>query len=400
MSIKIRKNTTEDRRTMNPEKKAMGFVILLGFVSLLADITYEGARSIQGQYLAVLGASGAAVGIIAGFGEGIGYGFRLLSGYASDKTGNHWFFTYLGYTMNLIAIPLLACATSWPMAAVLLILERFGKSIRTPPRDAMLSYATDQIGRGTGFGIHEAMDRTGAVLGPLIISFILLHHSGYHLAFAILAIPAALSLFVLTRAQRFSPEPKEFAIPQLTPSVKGFPSKFWLTVLALSLVGAGTVDFSLMGFHLQKSPSFSATTIPLLFASAMIVNSLSALFVGRMYDLLGVPTLLAALGIGALATPLVFLGDTIMAFIGSLLWGISLATQRAVGNALIAELAPIEKRSSAYGIFYIIFGLFWFLGSAIMGIFYDISLTAMVAFSVIIQIIALPILAQLRSENP
>ena len=241
---------------MPPKKKAMRFIILLGFVSLLADITYEGARSIQGQYLAILGASGAAVGIIAGFGECVGYGFRLFSGYMSDKTGKHWFYTSLGYSMNLISIPLLALTSSWPMAAVLLILERFGKAIRTPPRDAMLSYATDQTGRGTGFGIHEAMDRTGAVIGPLLITLILLHQSGYHMAFALLAIPAALSLLMLTRARQFSPEPKEFAIPEITPSVKGFSHKFWLTIIALSFVGAGTVDFSLIESIFNDRPLF------------------------------------------------------------------------------------------------------------------------------------------------
>ncbi len=384
--------------SMTPEKKAWGFIILLGFVSLLADVTYEGARSVQGQYLAVLGASGAAVGIIAGFGECVGYGFRLFSGYMSDKTGRQWFFTYLGYSMNLIAIPLLALTSSWPSAAVLLILERFGKAIRTPPRDAMLSYATDQTGRGTGFGIHEAMDRFGAVIGPLLISLVLLHAQGYHVVFALLSVPAALSLYVLTRARHFAPEPKEFAIPLLTPSVKGFSRKFWLTIIGLSFIGAGTVDFSLMGFHLQKSASFSMTTIPLLFAGAMAVNGLSALCVGRMYDLLGLPTLIAALGLGVLATPLVFLGDTLMAFIGSFFWGLSLATQNSIGKSLIADLVPVDKRGSAYGMFYIAFGISWFIGSALMGLLYDVSLGSMIAFSVIAQLIALPILAKVRSS--
>ena len=111
----------------------------------------------------------------------------------------------------------------------------------------------------------------------------------------------------------------------------------------------------------------------------MTINGLSALFVGRMYDLLGIPTLVTALGLGVLATPLIFLGDTIMAFIGSLLWGMSLATENAIGKALIADLVPVDRRGSAYGIFYITFGVFWFLGSALMGILYDISLGSMIA---------------------
>lgn len=381
---------------MNPEKKAFIFILLLGLVSLLGDITYEGARSISGQYLAVLGASGAVVGIIAGFGECVGYGFRLVSGYLADKTGRYWIYTYIGYTMNLIVIPLLALTSTWQMAAVLLILERFGKAIRTPPRDAMLSYATDQTGRGTGFGIHEAMDRIGAVLGPLLIILILLHFKGYHAAFAFLAIPAAFSLFMLTRAKRFSPEPKEFAIPQLTPSVKGFSRKFWITIVALSLLGAGTVDFALIGFHLQTVSPHSITLIPLMFAAAMAIDSVSAFFVGRMYDTFGLQTFLVALALGTLATPLVFAGDTTMAFIGTMLWGISLATQNSIGKALIADLVEVDKRGSAYGVYYISFGVFWFIGSAIMGILYDISIVAMILFSIATQVIALPILAKVK----
>ncbi len=374
----------------------MRFIMLLGLVSLLADIACEGARSIQGQYLAVLGASGSIVGMVAGLGECIGYSFRLFFGYLSDTSDKHWRYTLLGYTINLVAIPLFALVTSWPMAAQLVLLERLGKAIRTPPRDAMISYATDQTGRGIGFGIHKAMDSIGAVVGPLAISLVLLYAHGYPTAFALLAVPAALSLYALTRARNFSPEPKEFASPQLTSSAKGFSRKFWLAIIALSCVGAGTVDFSLMGFHLQKSAAVSVTMIPLLFASAMIVNGLSALGVGRLYDRFGIPSLIAALSLGIFATPLVFLGNTPMAFIGSLVWGLNLATQQAVGRALIADLVPVSKRGAAYGIFYISYGLCWLMGSTSMGLLYDVSLEGMIAFSIIAQLITLPILAKLR----
>src|SRR5580658_3323122 len=135
---------------------AIKFVILLGIVSFFGDMTYEGARSITGQYLAILGASGTVVGVVAGLGELFGYSVRLVSGYISDKTGKYWLVTFIGYTLNLFAVPLLALAGNWPLAASLMILERFGKSIRSPAKDAMLSYATKEVGRGWGFGLHEA----------------------------------------------------------------------------------------------------------------------------------------------------------------------------------------------------------------------------------------------------
>src|SRR6478735_3715750 len=113
---------------------AIKFVILLGVVSLFADMTYEGARSINGQYLAILGASGTVVGIVAGFGELIGYAFRIVFGYFSDKTQRYWLFTIIGYIINLLAVPLLALAGNWPLAATLMVLERFGKAIRSPSK--------------------------------------------------------------------------------------------------------------------------------------------------------------------------------------------------------------------------------------------------------------------------
>lgn len=130
--------------------------MLLGVVSLFADMTYEGARSITGPYLAVLGASGTVVGLVAGFGELVGYGLRLASGYLSDRTGQYWSFTILGYAINLLAVPLLALADRRDLAVVLIVAERAGRAIRTPARDAMLSHAGGQTGLGWGFGLKES----------------------------------------------------------------------------------------------------------------------------------------------------------------------------------------------------------------------------------------------------
>src|SRR5262245_39443666 len=181
-------------------RTAMTFVILLGIVSLFADMTYEGARSITGPYLAVLGASATAVGIAAGFGELIGYVLRLASGYLSDRTGRYWTFTLVGYVVNLLAVPFLALVGRWELAAVLMVAERFGKAIRTPARDAMLSHATTEMGRGWGFGLHEAMDQIGALLGPLIVAAVVFRHAGYATAFGVLLLPGLLALSVLVLA--------------------------------------------------------------------------------------------------------------------------------------------------------------------------------------------------------
>ena len=193
---------------------ATRFIVLIGVVSLFADMTYEGARSITGPYLALLGASATAVGVIAGLGELIGYAMRLLSGWLGDRTQRYWTITIAGYALNLLAVPLLALAWRWEAAAVLIIAERMGRAIRSPGRDAMLSHAASQTGLGWGFGLHEAMDQIGAVLGPLLVSAVLYLQYGYSAAFAILIVPALLSLAVVAIARLHFPQPRDF---DLTP---------------------------------------------------------------------------------------------------------------------------------------------------------------------------------------
>src|SRR5579863_5442011 len=188
----------KDLPTDISKKTALKFVLLISVVSLFADMTYEGARSITGPYLATLGANAAIVGFVAGFGEFIGYALRIVSGYLADRTGKYWTITIIGYICNLLAVPLLALAGHWWLAAVLIIMERLGKAIRVPARDAMLSHAGQKMGMGWVFGLHEAIDQVGAMLGPLLVVAILYFKGSYQLGFAMLLIPALLALITLT----------------------------------------------------------------------------------------------------------------------------------------------------------------------------------------------------------
>jgi MFS family permease len=143
-----------------PRPRAVLFIVFLGIVSLFGDMTYEGARSITGPYLGVLGVTATTIGIVAGFGELLGYGARLVSGYLGDRTGKYWAVTIAGYLLNLFAVPLLALAGAWQIAVVLIIAERMGRGIRSPVRDAMLSHAASRTGLGWGFGLHRRGRRT------------------------------------------------------------------------------------------------------------------------------------------------------------------------------------------------------------------------------------------------
>ncbi|CEP68121.1 Major facilitator superfamily [Moorella glycerini] len=369
-------------------QKAFKFIILLGIVSLLSDMTYEGARSITGPFLALLGASGAVVGFVAGLGELLGYGVRLISGYLSDRTGKYWPITILGYILNLFAVPLLALAGNWQLAAILMITERVGKAIRTPARDAMLSHATSEVGRGWGFGLHEAMDQIGAIAGPLIVALVLYLRGGYKTGFAILFIPAILAITVLAVARLLYPTPKELEATQATLSGKGLPRIFWLYLVAVAFIAAGYVDYPLIAYHLGKGSLVSSNWIPILYAIAMGADALAALIFGYLFDRIGIYVLAIAGLVSSLFAPLVFLGSFAMALVGMVIWGIGMGAQESVLRAAVANMISIDRRGTAYGVFNTGYGIFWFLGSALMGMLYDLSAGYVVAFSVATQMLS------------
>lgn len=368
----------------NQKKQAFQFIILLGIVSLFGDITYEGARSIIGPYLAVLGASASIVGIVAGFGEFIGYALRLISGYLADRTERYWLITIIGYGL-ILSIPLLAFAGYWQLAAVLIILERVGKAIRTPSRDAMLSHATKQIGRGWGFGIHEALDQVGAIIGPLIFSAVFLLKGGYREGFTILWIPALLTLATLMVARITFPLPKklEASGEKNVKNIKGrLPRLFWFYALFVFLSVAGFVNFQLISYHFKIQSVVSDIHIPIFYAIAMGVDMLVVLIIGKTYDKIGLISLIT-IPLLTLPIPLfAFSHSYNSAVISVVLWGAVMGIHETIIRAAIADLTLIEHRGFVYGIFNTVYGASWFLGSTLMGLLYDFSISYLILFVV------------------
>jgi MFS family permease len=369
---------------------ALKFVVLIGVVSLFADMTYEAARSITGPFLGLLGASGAAVGVIAGGGELIGYALRLWSGRLADRTQRYWLITISGYAVNLLAVPLLALAGHWVAAAVLIVLERAGKAVRTPARDVMLSFAARQTGRGWGFGLHEALDQTGATLGPLIVAAVLYFTADYRMSFAVLLAPALCSLSVLFAARRLYPHPRELE-PAGQPQVaaQGFPRSFWLYLAGACLVAAGYADYPLIAYHFQRAGSVPQEWIAVFYAIAMAVDGLAALALGRWYDRHGTLALIGATACSALFALFAFTGGFGSALAGVVLWGIGMGAQESIMRAAIAELTPVERRGAAFGLFNMAFGVVWFAGSAALGWLYDASINALIAVAMGLQVVAL-----------
>jgi predicted MFS family arabinose efflux permease len=388
---------TPDHNTKH--RTALKFVLMIGVVSFFADFTYEGSRSITGPFLQKLGASGAVVGIVAGFGELLGYGLRLFSGRISERTGEFWPITFFGYIVQMAAVPLLAFAGSWKTAAFLILLERVGKAIRNPPRDVMLSHAAKEMGFGWGFGIHEALDQFGALFGPLLVALILAHRGEYRLAFATLLVPAIMTLLLLSVARYVYPRPQDLEPDTQNMNSKGLPRPFWIYLIAAAMVAAGFADFQLISFHFQQASVIKTTLIPVFYSVAMAVSGVGSLAFGKLFDRFGISVLIPLTLVSACFAPLVFLGGFWTALIGIAIWGVGMGVHESIIPAAVATIVPANRRPSAYGLFTGAYGLAWFLGSAIMGILYDRSLHAVIGFCVVAELAAIPLLIGLGRKR-
>jgi predicted MFS family arabinose efflux permease len=369
---------------------AFRFVLVVGVANLFADMTYEGARSSTGQFLGTLGASAAVVGFTAGLGELLGYALRSVSGVISDRTGKYWIVTIVGYIINMLAVPALALAGDWPLAAGLIVAERTGRAIRKPSTEAMLSFAGKHIGQGWVFGLNEALDQAGAMLGPLIISLTLYRQGSYRNGFALLLVPALLAITVVLVARYFFPNPQDLEVSETIQKEK-FPTPFWLYIAANACIGAGFADFALIAYHFHKTASVATNLIPIYYAIAMAMGAIGALIFGKLFDQLGFAVVLAVFFLSSFFAPFVFLGNNWIALVGMILWGIGMSAQGSLLNSVLTGVIPSNKRSTAFGVFDTGFGIAWFLGSWLMGVLYQKSIPAVVIFSVALQLAALPI---------
>jgi predicted MFS family arabinose efflux permease len=292
--------------------------------------------------------------------------------------------------VNTAVVPLLALAGRWEVAAGLMMVERTGKAIRTPPRDALLSHGVSQIGRGFGFGLHEAMDQTGAVMGPLAVAAMVYFQGEYRNGFTVLIVPAVLGLIVLGVLQFIYPNPSDFEEEtEESPKEEKLPRIFWIYLGAVAIIAAGYADFPLIAFHFQKQGIATGQTIPLFYALAMAVDAVAALIFGYYFDSIGIFVLIIAALLSSLFAPLVFLGNTQLALLGIAFWGIGMGAQESVLKAAIAGIVPKHKRATAYGIFSTGYGLAWFLGSTLMGVLYDHAITMLIVFSSATQLLAI-----------
>lgn len=379
---------------------ALRFIVIVGVMSFFADLTYEGSRGIVGPYLGLLGASAAVIAVVTGFGELLGYGLRLVSGRLADATTRFWPITIAGYVVQMAAVPLLALAGNWPVAAGLVVLERVGKAIRNPPRDVMLSHAGKEAGGvGWAFGLHEALDQSGAFVGPLVVAGVLALRGNYPLAFALLAIPAIMTLAALAFARLQYPRPQD--MERIPPDVRteGLPGIFFLYLAGAALVAAGFVDFPLVAYHFTVTSSVPTAEVPVFYAVAMGVGGAGSLVFGRLFDRFGIGVLVPLTAVSALFAPLVFLGSFWPALLGMALWGIGIGVHESIIPAAVAPMVAVQRRASAYGLFTAVYGIAWFGGSAAIGLLYMLSLPAVIVLSVGLELAAVPVFLLVRRRS-
>jgi len=378
---------------------AFAFVFTMGIVNLFGDTTYEGGAAINGQFLGSLGASAAAISIIAGAGEFVGYALRSVAGWTADRTGKYWPVTIVGFAINLFAVPAMALAGSWQVAGLLIFAERTGRAIRKPTVEAMLSYSTGTLGTGWVYALNTALDETGATIGPLLIAFAMYRHASYRTSYSLLLISAVLAFIALIVARMIFPVPSKLEQGAPTAKAERFTPAFWIYMVGAACFGAGLMSFEFIAFHLASHRTAGAHWIPVLLGISTGFGVLANLVLGRLYDRNAIGTVVGAVFVSALFSPLVFLGGFGVALAGMLLWGIGYAVQDTLFKAVVADRLPEGRRNFAFGIFYTGYGVGWLIGSVAVGLLYDVSVVAVIAFSMVVQLGSIPVFLLARHEE-
>lgn len=390
--------------------RAMTFIILFGIVSLFSDMTHEGASSIRGAYLALLGASAGTIGFISGLGELIGYSMRYVFGKITDRTKKYWPMVIFGYILDILAVPALALVgeKGWIAAALLLVIQRMGKAIKKPAKDTIMSFAASQEGVGKSFGIQEMLDQIGAFLGPVFLYLVMLFKTDgttfeiYRTAFAFLAIPGFITILLLFLTKREFPNPEAFEPEAKKEEAFVMKKSFIYYIVGISFFAFGFMDYAFVIMHISKNLTglggsygtfrlISEETLPLLYAGAMLVDAVAALIFGHIYDKKGVRALVISTIISAPFSLFIFGFKSELALLfGLVLWGIGMGAQESILKAAVTSMVPKKNRATGYGIFECSFGIFWFLGSWVLGVIYSKSLPLMIGLSIFAQVLAIP----------
>lgn len=386
---------------------AWRFVTAFGVISLLADIVYEGARSITGPLLASLGATAVVVGVVTGVGEAAALLLRVVSGPLTDRTGRFWTWAIAGYFLTVITVPFLGVVGVLWAAAALVIAERVGKAVRSPAKDTLLSYATAVTGRGRGFAVHEAMDQVGAVAGPLAVAVMLFAFGGdFGPPLALLAIPGVGVLLLLLWLRARVPEPARYEVGA-TPVAKSvvsqrflrsLPRSFWKYSVFSAATMVGFTTFGVLSFHQVREGIVPVAAVPVIYAAAMAVDALAALITGWAYDRVGARVLGALPVLAGLVPVLAFADHIAPVVVGALVWGAAVGIQESTLRAVVADLVEPARRATAYGVYAAVIGTAAAAGGALTGLLYSHSVALLITVVIVVQLAAMAALPLVRHQ--
>lgn len=385
--------------TLRPNRVAALSIITFGLISLFGDIIYEGSRSIISPFLLSFGASAFVVGLILGLGEFFGYALRMIFGILSDRTRAYWTIFTLGYSL-LIAVPLLAIAGSWPLAMILVLIERLSKAVRSPARDTLFSYATKGMGSGKAFGLHELLDQIGAITGPAIVAAVLfVSGENFSAAFSSLFIPYLLmTILLLLTYLKLRPLVTIPSVSEKRSIFKGLPNEFITYSVSVSLNAMGLVSIGLILY--RASPETLPWLVALVYLLAQAVDAATAPLAGYLYDRMGRKLLYFPFALSVLPSALVFIPGLEFIVLSVVLFGVIFGMHESVYRAAVADLTPMELRGSAYGVFHTFYGFGFLVSGAIFGLLLDNDLALLaVLFSILVQISAMILLRKTLSGS-
>lgn len=349
-------------------------VIILGLTSFLTDISSEMVYPLLPLYLTTrLGASPSIVGLIEGIAESLASLLKVFSGYISDRVRRRKALAMLGYSSSTVGKFLLYLSTSWGWVLWGRVVDRFGKGVRTAPRDALIADSTPPERLGRAYGLHRALDTAGAAVGVILAYYFLTAYRGdYTAVFLYSLVPAALGVAILSLARErriirmsASERPLSFSWSALPTHLKAF-----LIVVLLFALGNSSNQFLLLR---AKDVGFAPRTVLLLYLAYNIVYALFSYPAGRLSDRIGRKTLLV---LGYLFYGLVYLGFALAQDQAHILplfaaYGLYIAFTEGVEKALVADIAPLELRATLIGLHATFVGIGLLPASFLAGMLWD-----------------------------
>ena len=347
----------------------------LGFVSFFTDISSEMVFSILPVYILGLpGGSAATLGFIEGLAESLSYILRAVSGIVSDKLRRRKIFILLGYSISNIAKPLFSATTTVTQALVIRVTDRVGKGVRTAPRDALISDSASKEKQGEAFGLHRAMDQTGAIIGPLLASGVMVL-LGWTVrdVFLLSLIPGVMALIVILFGVKeiigFSSGEYKF-FEGLREVVKG---RYLLLLGIVSVFSLGAFNFSFILLN-ACNMGVSDALIPVVYAVVNLTHTIVAIPAGRLADKIGKERILTYGYVAFLLTNVLLYSlpcAISSAYLVAAVYGIYIGMVETVQRALIPGYVDAGLKGTAYGVYYLVVGTCFFIANTVVGSLWD-----------------------------